>query len=247
MYVQGIGSQISSGAWTRLAPGAGIANFNHAFLWVRGSQFLVGRMWGSSDGKRRAHFPMVALFQGIEVQRGTVIGGMLQRLEKVCADCRATRSADQVRKVISNVSDGEPVTEDTAENGLTLGVTRGTISKLARDLHGNLPPWCRLGGDAANARRGLCFWSHLCSSLAPADTPLLFIAPIGAPWIDVLAREPAHGQFFCLRAGLPALPLTYAPEPKEATEELDAEDLVKTALGGKVAPGRSWISRIFGQ
>jgi hypothetical protein len=246
VYVQGIGSQISSGAWTRLAPEAQLANFNHAFLWVRGSQFLVGRMWGSTDGKRRAHFPMVALFHGIEVQAGAAVGPMLGRLEKVCSDCRAARTADQVRKAISNVSNGEPRFEDGTETRLTLGVNRGTIAKLARDLHGNLPPRCRLASDATDPYRGLRFWSHVCGSLAPPDTPLLFIAPIGEPWIDILAREPAYGQFFCLRAGLPASPLTYAPDPREAEEELDAEDLVKTALGGKAAPGWSWISRIFG-
>ena len=246
LYVQGIGSQISSGAWTQLSPETRLANFNHAFLWLRGSQFLVGRMWGSSDGKKRAHFPMVALFQGIELPPAVVIDSMLSRLEKVCADCRAARSADQVRKVISRVSNGEPVLKDTAEKPPTLEVTRGTISKLGRDLHGNLPPRCRLGADAGDSRRGLRFWSYVCSSLAPADTPLLFIAAIGEPWIDVLAREPTQGQFFCLRAAPPVVPLTYAADPKETVEEMDAEDLVKTALGGKAGPGWSWISRIFG-
>ena len=57
LYVQGIGSQISSGAWTRLPENARLPDFNHAFLWVRGRQFLAGRMWASRDGKRRAHFP----------------------------------------------------------------------------------------------------------------------------------------------------------------------------------------------
>jgi hypothetical protein len=101
LYVQGIGSQISSGAWTRLTPETRLANFNHAFLWLRGSQFLVGRMWGSSDGKKRAHFPMVALFHGIALAPAGAVDSMLVRLEKVCADCRAARSAEQVRKVIS--------------------------------------------------------------------------------------------------------------------------------------------------
>ena len=107
LYVQGIGSQISSGAWTRLTPETRLAHFNHAFLWLRGSQFLVGRMWASSDGKRRAHFPMVAVFHGVELPHAAAIDSMLTRLDKVCADCRATRSADQVRKVISQVSNGE--------------------------------------------------------------------------------------------------------------------------------------------
>jgi len=67
LYVHGIGSQISSGAWARLPAEACLPEFNHHLLWVRGRQFLAGRLWASRDGKRRAHFPMVALVHGINL------------------------------------------------------------------------------------------------------------------------------------------------------------------------------------
>src|SRR3954468_1418436 len=91
LYVQGIGSQISSGAWARLAEEARLPGFDHAFLWVRGSQFLAGRLWASRDGKGRAHFPMVVLVHGLDGVRNSALTSTLARLENVAAVCRAAR------------------------------------------------------------------------------------------------------------------------------------------------------------
>ena len=170
------------------------------------------------------------------------------RLEQVAAGCRAARSAEAVKDVIAGVANGSAVAleEPGPEARSTLNVVRGSVLKFARDLRGNLPPRCRLPAEPRDISRSLRFWSRICASLAPEDLPLLFLAPLRTPWIDVLAREPAQGQFFCLRAGLPAAPLTYPPEPLETVEELDADELVKAALDGKPPAGRSWFSRMIG-
>ena len=44
LYINGIGGQIDSGEWDKLDAAQQLPAFNHLFLWLRGSQFLIGRM-----------------------------------------------------------------------------------------------------------------------------------------------------------------------------------------------------------
>ncbi|HSI15441.1 MAG TPA: hypothetical protein VK961_25570 [Chthoniobacter sp.] len=248
LYVQGIGSQISSGAWARLSPDASLPEFNHYLLWVRGRQFLAGRLWASRDGKRRAHFPMIALIHALNLPLESALGPLMTKLDAVAAGCRATTSAEKVRNVISRVSSEAPISADqpTENSAVTLSVTPSSVRGLVRDLRGNLPPRCRLPADPNDSLRSLRFWSRICTSLASPDLPFVFLVSPGAPWIDLLSREPAPGYFFCLRAGLSALPYTYPPTPHEPVEEVDADEQIKADLGGKASTGRSWFSRMLG-
>jgi hypothetical protein len=248
LYVQGIGSQISSGAWARLKEPALLPDFDHIFLWVRGCQFLAGRMWASRDGKRRAHFPMVAVVHGINVARETALDPILTRLESVATGCQATRSAEDVRAIIdqpwSDLRDAAGANPDSAP--ATLGLARNSALKLAANFHDQVLPSRRLPADPADLSRSLRFWSRVCTALGPADTPLLFIMRNGAAWLDVLAGEPAPERFFCLRAGPEALVVSGAASPEEPSEEVDADELIKVVKSGQV-PGeeRSWISRLL--
>ena len=67
LYVNGIGGQIDSGAWEKLDATQQVPAFNHIFVWQRSGQFLLGRLWSSSDGKGRTRYPMVvcAHFAGV--------------------------------------------------------------------------------------------------------------------------------------------------------------------------------------
>lgn len=246
LYVQGIGSQISSGAWARLAEPARLADFDHVFLWVRGSQFLAGRMWASRDGKRRTHFPMIAVVQGINVAREAALDLILAQLEKVAAGCRAAHSADEVRGVIAGTATGSGTgpASDEPSAPTSLAVARDSARKAAGDFHENLPACTRLPADPGDLSRSLRFWARVCTGLAPAQVPLLFLAPLGETWIDVLAGEPAPENFFCLRAGLEALPIAGAPAAQGPVGDLDADEVIKAVSDGRGPEGeRGWISR----
>lgn len=244
LYVQGIGSQISSGAWTRLGEEARLSGFDHAFVWVRGRQFLAGRMWASCDGKRRTHFPMIALVQGINVPLDPALEWILAQLENVAAGIRAANSADEVREVVREAwSAVREVPEERAATDVSrcvLHAPRAASLQLASDFREN--PRTRLPADPRDLPTSLRFWSRVCTALAPVDAPLLFLAPCGEPWVDVLAGEPRPEQFFCLRAGLQALPYARETTPQDTVEELDADELIKAASGDE---GRSWISRLL--
>ena len=246
LYVQGVGSQISSGAWARLADDVRLADFNHAFLWVRGRSFLLGRMWASRDGKKRAHFPMIALVQGGNVARDAILDSLLAQLEHVAAGCRAARSADEVRAVIAKA--GNDAKAPPANGApITLRATRDAVMQIARDFRQNPSPGTRLPADPNDLPRSLRFWSRVCTALAPSDVPLLFLAPLREPWLDLLIGEPAPDKFFCLRACPPALPIAHNAMTNEAAEELDADEIAKSVAAGRPPAGeRSWISRLLG-
>jgi hypothetical protein len=247
LYVQGIGSQISSGAWARLAEDARLPDFDHAFVWMRGRQCMVGRMWASRDGKKRAHFPMIALYHGVNVQPDAVVGSMLARLERIATNVRAARSADKVREIIANQS--YHTAQEADEDAVSLALNRNAVSKFAGDLRGNLSPGCRVGADPADLSRTLRFWSRVAGALASPDMPLLWMIPVGASWVDVLAREPLAPQFFCLRAKPSALAMTYPANPQEPVEELHSDEFIKSVLEGKAGGGveKSWFSRMMGR
>src|SRR3954468_13704104 len=53
LYVNGIRRQNVSGVWEKLDSAQQLPGFQHVFVWQRGGQLLIGRMWSSSDGKGR--------------------------------------------------------------------------------------------------------------------------------------------------------------------------------------------------
>jgi hypothetical protein len=250
LYVQGIGSQISSGAWARLPEEVRLADFDHAFLWLRGRSFLVGRIWGSRDGKKRAHFPMITLVQGASVSRDALLGSILAQLEVVASACRDTRSADDVRAIVSGAEEVSRSPATPAVNGAgagpTLHASRDAVVKIARDFRQNPSPSTRLPADPNDLPGSLRFWSRVCAALAPSDVPMLFLAPLREPWLDVLINEPAPQRFFCLRACPPAVPIAHHAAAAGPAQELDADEIAKTAAAGRAPAGNSWISRLLG-
>ena len=247
LYVQGIGSQISSGAWSRLAADARLADFGHAFLWIRGRAFLAGVMWASADGKKRAHFPMIAVVQGGNVARDTILGSIFGQLERIAERCRAVRSAEEVRTIISSMDNSVPFPPDaSAGPKITFPAVRESVLQIARDFREKPSPCTRLPSDMYDLPRSLRFWARVCTALAPADVPLLFVSPLGGDWVDLLVGEPAPEKFFCLRAAPQALPIAYSAMPNGNVEEVDADEIAKTAAAGKPPAGeRSWISRLL--
>jgi formylglycine-generating enzyme required for sulfatase activity len=100
-YVNGIGGQIDSGAWERLEPAQQLPAFKHVFLWQRSGQFLIGRLWSSSDGKGRKRYPMVVCLHFIGVTLGWAIKQALPALAELEDALTRTNSADDVRTLLN--------------------------------------------------------------------------------------------------------------------------------------------------
>ena len=100
LYVQGVGGQIDTGAWEKLGAEQRLEGFSHIFLWQRGGQYLIGRMWSSSDGKGRTRYPMVICAHCMGVPLTWGLEKVLPRLNAVEQACKATNSADDVKSIL---------------------------------------------------------------------------------------------------------------------------------------------------
>src|ERR1019366_6712287 len=100
LYIQGVGGQIDTGAWEKLKDEQRLAAFNHTFVWQRGGQFLMGRMWSSSDGKGRTRYPMILCAHCIGLPLGWALENVLPRLVEIEDACKATKSAEDVRSIL---------------------------------------------------------------------------------------------------------------------------------------------------
>lgn len=100
LYIQGVGGQIDTGAWEKLKDEQRLAAFNHTFVWQRGDQFLMGRMWSSSDGKGRTRYPMILCAHCIGLPLGWALENVLPRLVEIEDACKATKSAEDVRSIL---------------------------------------------------------------------------------------------------------------------------------------------------
>ncbi len=101
LYVRGIGGQIDTGAWEKLKPEERTEGFNHVFLWQRSGQFLLGRLWSSSDGKGRTRYPMVVCAQCLGVSAAWGLEQVLAKLQEVERSCVATSKAADVRSILT--------------------------------------------------------------------------------------------------------------------------------------------------
>src|SRR5205807_4621001 len=101
LYVNGIGGQIDSGGWEKMDAAQQLPAFNHLFVWQRGGQFLVGRLWSSSDGKGRKRHPMVVCLQFAGVTLGWALKQALPVLADLEQGCLNTTSAEEVRALLN--------------------------------------------------------------------------------------------------------------------------------------------------
>jgi len=101
IYVEGIGGQIDAGAWEKLDPAQQLPSFKHVFVWHRSGQFLIGRMWSSSDGKGRTRYPMVICAHCVGVPLSWALDQVLPRLESMERACLQTRDAADVRAILA--------------------------------------------------------------------------------------------------------------------------------------------------
>lgn len=135
-YVQGVGGQIDTGAWEKLKEEQRLPAFDHSFVWLRGRQFLIGRLWSSSDGKGRTRYPMIVCAHCIGLSLEWALSTILPRLLDVERECREAKTAGDVRAILSAARSrfrnaARAVSGGTDNNGLGPGALARFVSASA--------------------------------------------------------------------------------------------------------------------
>lgn len=147
LYVQGIGSQIDSGEWEKLDSAQQLPAFKHVFLWQRGRQFLMGRMWSSSDGKGRKRYPMIVCVHAIGVSSSWMLEEVMPRLETLERECVQVQTAQEIRQLLErHRKELRQRLAETAEGPPSSVVATDTLARFVN--HPSLGPdqegWHRL-------------------------------------------------------------------------------------------------------
>jgi len=230
LYVEGIGGLI--GAWEKLDWTAQIS-FNHVFIWWRENQMLVGRMWASSDGKKRTRYPMVVCAHCIGTALDLVLDTLLAWLEELRARAVATESPDDVRGMISQFRDAlrdwlrttdaisaiQGFDPETFLNETDYPAKEENVLKTVWRLHesqfaagrskwrARSPEHFRVISSSSSVARTIHFWQRIIASQLDAASPYLLAIPVDQYWADLLAGEPTSAHLFCLRASPRAVSL----------------------------------------
>lgn len=96
LYVEGVGGNIDSGAWTSLPEEQRVEGFRHLFAWAEDGALVLGRFWSSSDGRGRTAYPLVACAEIRGLPREWALAEVLPRLEALEGLCTQTTAAHEV-------------------------------------------------------------------------------------------------------------------------------------------------------
>lgn len=217
LYLQGIAGNISAGTWERLEESERLPGFDHVFRWQRRDEYLLGRIWSSSDGKGRGHFPMILCAHVFKVPSPPV-SRVEEHLEAIREQCAATASPDEVRNLIAagleslrGLAPTPGSSEDEAAH-----VAVGELPEFAGYRRGEFhrrgaPPPAVIRFDAAKPDLGR--WLNALREELDPETPVLLCKPLydGADWLDVILGEPTVEDFLFLRA----MHLTHGEKPAD--------------------------------
>lgn len=268
IYLQGISSQIDSGAWEKLEPGSRLDGFDHLFLWQRGRNCLLGCIVSSVDGKGRARYPMIVCAHFVDVALGRVLTELCPLVENAMSAARAAASADAVRQILTESRETlrrslaapplGPAGPMPAPIPILSPILGGAaLHRILYQIKNHFAPWAagpgsddpkeqnvllRVPQAVAGAAEGLGLWANFVGSQLSETAPRLLIWPRAGTWLDAIAGQPAPANFFGLRANTRALPCASdVPYEMDAAFRTEAEALIAgTADGGE--PRRS----IFG-
>ncbi len=242
LYVQGVGGNIDAGSWENLPEGGRIDRFGHVFIWRRRGSLFFGRLWASTDGKGRSAYPMIVCAQSRGPGLSWVLKTGLPALETLEHDCKSVKTADEVRSAVertlatlraSDMGAAEalpPATPRIAEPGV-LGDRSESLDRVLyivqRELKGFMPvkggstssksvdarpQHLRVPRAEATPEDAVALWGRFIAEHTGKGAPILAMAPVEHPWVDLVVGEPDEPQFLCMLASSSTIPpLTEVP------------------------------------
>lgn len=86
-------------------PEGGLIRFGHRVRWWNPDALIIGRMIPSSDLKQRKKYPLVIVMQCVGVQEPWLRRYAWPTLERLCEQCPAAASVDEVRGLLNSAMD----------------------------------------------------------------------------------------------------------------------------------------------
>ena len=260
LYSEGIASQLASGAWNRLEETGHSMEFGHRFVWSREAQSMIGGIWASSDGKGRAHFPIIVCVQ-IGINGYRAIDRFLALVEDLGALCQKTKDRQKFRDMFGETqlrlsSNALPnwraetksfdLSEQKEENILNgmIALSQGVRKYRKQGIReGVKSAHFRLPAISPRPKESLEFWAGYLETQVDLRLPCLTIASAGSGPVDIIAGEPEANDFFCLRAAETGLPMTLASSGDKRLPDvrLEAKVYLRSFELGSIQPsnGRS--------
>lgn len=236
LYVQGVGGNIDAGSWEKLPEGGRVERFGHVFLWRRRGSLFFGRLWASTDGKGRSAYPMIVCAQSRGPGLAWVLKAGLPKLHELEQACKSVKTADEVRGAVertlaalraSGSADAgslPPATPRIAEHGV-LGATPEALDRVLyivrRELKGFMPvkggstssksvdarpQHLRVPRAESTPEEAVALWGRFVAEHTGKGTPILAMAPVEHPWVDLVVGEPDEPQFLCMLASASTIP-----------------------------------------
>lgn len=236
LYVEGIGGNIASGQWEKLARQGQVVPFGHEFLWARGEEVIIGRLETSSDRSGRDQYPLVVAAWVRAQLLAKSMNVLSEQTRHLARQCLASSEPGELQKHHASSMQALETALDSA-SPVTLSKASFVESEafapnhqgLLRVLHSLKTQWPSRGNRATHLRvpgQSLFAWLSFLRASLPSDSLIFLAAQDNGP-IDVLIGPAERGEFLCLRAGLAAMALTTSvPFSLNGEFQREAEDFL---------------------
>jgi len=236
MYLEGIASQIETGAWEELEDSDRLDGFAHTVFWRTRKGLVTARVWSSSDGKGRSKYPMIGAAHSVGMPfawvRGVVVPA-LQEFERACRETTEKEGAlgavTALRAEVNKGWGGQPAERGPGWAGRwfrdradeTGGIGPEGLARLVYAIKkesGAL--WVDRDEDDSGRGRGGVIrmprlgdplteaeaWLRLLGSVMDPSAPVMVMIRDELDFSDLLVGTPEAAWFYGMRAGEGAVP-----------------------------------------
>jgi len=235
LYLSAISENIDSGAWEKKNPGI-FEKFNSLFIWRKGKNFIVGKIWASKDGKGRDKYPMIVCIECNNINISYLSSYFIPVLDIIEAKCKSYTTAQEVVAFLSNVNkelaskdfslpNKKQVKYDFAESEI-LTIFESALRTSCEEDENSVS--FRIEADNSTVLE----LSETFSLLFKND-PVLLVKRMDEKIVDVIVGAPNKRNIFALKANTKIIPTsvnTFSVSDK--TSALRAQSLLKKSRDG---------------
>jgi hypothetical protein len=236
LYVDGIRTNLDSGAWEQMPEDHRVPLWDHRLLMTGSKGMILARLWASSDGRGRRAYPMIAATHLPTSRLPADLAPLFEALDGVKQACIETDTQEGVRdaarqgsvalesavKRLSPLPPEGPSAQvrmdflDSSEMGPARTGFERVLHVLSSDLAAFSPSAkvkqpararaIRIPVPTARAEPSLLLWHAFFSPHLRPDVIWTTVHPVDAPWADIIVGGPEGDSVFRFRASSVEIP-----------------------------------------